>query len=506
MDPLGAKPQVVDASEITRWADTESEGPPPNVDEETLPNAHVISPFSIREDLNRKVALWTGDIAMLQVDAVVNPTNESLTDKNAITLRLMEIAGPELKEACKTQVGSCRTGEAKITGGFKLPARHVIHTVGPRYNVRYQTAAESALFNCYRSVMQIVGSRKLGSVAFSVHNSSRRGYPPEEGAHIAIRTIRRFLEHYGEDIDLVVFISDGQEPYYNKVMPFYFPRSAEEEAYAAKALPAALGNEYGEPVIAERTIRITSNPIASGGKEEASDGEAEDDEEEEGLVSEVGSHPFASMTSDHDQQRREQITRNRPITEAESQMKKYQHYLRRARTENFSDMASLGAFYKAGLDYVGRQVVVFVGRQFPAPKVDLSKAMAYFIHVMETVVHKDYILVYFHTLSESENQADSNFFKQLYSMVDDRYKNNLRALYIIHANWWFKLSGWWFLTFTASEVKDKVQYLNGVQYLYDTINPDQIEIPQFVFDFDRQANGTNYYTPATKGDEATGGL
>ena len=77
-------------------------------------------------------------------------------------------------------------------------------------------------------------------------------------------TIRRFLEHYGEDIDLVVFISDGQEPYYNKVMPFYFPRSAEEEAYAAKALPAALGNEYGEPVIAERTIRITSNPVASG--------------------------------------------------------------------------------------------------------------------------------------------------------------------------------------------------------------------------------------------------
>ena len=51
-----------------------------------------------------------------------------------------------------------------------------------------------------------------------------------------------------------------------------------------------------------------------------------------------------------------------------------------------------------------------------------------------------------------------------------------------------QLSGWWFLTFTASEIKDKVQYLNGVQYLYDTINPDQIEIPQFVFDFDRQVS------------------
>ena len=77
-------------------------------------------------------------------------------------------------------------------------------------------------------------------------------------------TIRRFLEHFGEEVDLVVFVSDGQEPFYSNVMPFYFPRSAEEEAYAAKALPAALGNEYGEPVIAERTIRITSNPVVTG--------------------------------------------------------------------------------------------------------------------------------------------------------------------------------------------------------------------------------------------------
>ena len=138
---------------------------------------------------------------------------------------------------------------------------------------------------------------------------------------------------------------------------------------------------------------------------------------------------------------------------------RYQHYLRRARTENFSDMSSLGAFYKAGLDYVGRQVVVFVGRQFPAPKLDISKvcvymcvcvytlhqalhhsglfpsnpqAMAYFVHVMETVVSKDYILVYFHTLSESENQADSSFFKQLYNLVDERYKTQPIVVWMVY--------------------------------------------------------------------------
>ena len=62
MDPLGARPQVIDVSEIARWGDSSPEGPPPNVDEETLPNAHVISPFSVREDLNMKIALWSAQV------------------------------------------------------------------------------------------------------------------------------------------------------------------------------------------------------------------------------------------------------------------------------------------------------------------------------------------------------------------------------------------------------------------------------------------------------------
>ena len=66
--------------------------------------------------------------------------------------------------------------------------------------------------------------------------------------------------------------------------------------------------------------------------------------------------------------------------------------------------------------------------------------MAYFIHVMESVVNKDYILVYFHAQAVSENLPDSNFFKQLYAVVDNRYKTNLRALYVVHASWWLKVS------------------------------------------------------------------
>ena len=125
----------------------------------------------------------------------------------------------------------------------------------------------------------------------------------------------------------------------------------------------------------------------------------------------VGSHPFSAMTADHDKERQDQITRSRPLTEEEAQIRqyvvchirsrdmlpvspillllllplpllpllphspfhRYQTYLRRARTENFADIAGLGALYKAGRDNMGRQVVVYVGRLLPAPKVDLSK-------------------------------------------------------------------------------------------------------------------------------------
>ncbi|XP_064404084.1 protein GDAP2 homolog [Halichondria panicea] len=513
MDPLGARPNIVDADTIARWSSSDPEGPPPNVDDSQLPSSHVISPFPVREDLNTKVALWSGDIASLQVEAVVNPTNEGLTDKNPITVRLFEMAGPELREECKTQIGTCRTGEAKISAAYQLPARHVIHTVGPRYNPRYRTAAESALYNCYRSVMQIMRNRHLATVAFSMYNSSRRGYPPEEGAHIAIRTIRRFLEHFGDDIDMVIFVSsDGNDAVYRQTFPLYFPRSAEEESYAAKALPASIGDEMGEPIITERQIRILENPTTKGASPE--DGEeveeveiSNDDTNESELISEVGSHPFSAMSSDHDQERREHISRTRLPSAEEAKLRRYQNFLRASRTENFSDLAGLGAFYKAGTDYLGRQVVVFVGRQFPAPKVDLAKAIAFFLHVMEPVVSRDYVLIYFHSLVLSENLPDSNFIKDIYNLVDDKYRDHLAALYIVHPNWWFKMSCWWFLTFTGSAVKEKIQYLTGVRYLYDSINPDQIEIPNFILEHDIQVNGTNYYTPATRhGDDQSGGL
>ena len=103
------------------------------------------------------------------------------------------MAGPELHQECMTLEG-CRTGEAKLSKGYGLAAAHVIHTVGPRYNVKYRTAAENALHSCYRNVLQVAKENKIRAVAFCCVNSERKGYPPEDAVHIALRTVRRFLE------------------------------------------------------------------------------------------------------------------------------------------------------------------------------------------------------------------------------------------------------------------------------------------------------------------------
>lgn len=80
----------------------------------------------------------------------------------------------------------CRTGEVRVTQGHELPARYIIHTVGPKYNIKYQSAAENTLHACYRNVMQKTCEMGLHSLALCVINSVKRNYPPDEGAHIAL--------------------------------------------------------------------------------------------------------------------------------------------------------------------------------------------------------------------------------------------------------------------------------------------------------------------------------
>ncbi|XP_065838311.1 protein GDAP2 homolog [Oscarella lobularis] len=508
MDPLGANLGIVQVSSLVRWVNADNPAPLASKGAPDRTKGDRESSFPVRKDLNSKIALWEGDLTKLDSQAIVNSTNEALNDRNELSERIHELAGPELAIECREQLQGCRTGEAKVSKAYKLPARYVIHTVGPRYNEKYKTAAESALFSCYRSVLQLCREYNLDTLGLSVINSIRRGYPPEEGAHIAIRTVRRFLERHGNSIDVITFVVANQDKaVYESLLPLYFPRTSEEETVALSLLPDDIGNEEGEPVIEERKIRISDKPVAIGQKEPETENVATiDHNDEETEVGGVGAHAFAVMEDDHDVRRVEQLSmKPRDETLEAERARRYQRWLKRSKTENFSDIAQLRIIYQSGIDYLGRPVIVFVGKNFSARTIDLDRAVAYFIGFLDAIVNQDYTIIFLHTLTTGDNLPDFSTLKSVYQLVDNKYRKNLRSFYILHPTFWSKVVTWFFTTFTASSVKQKVHHISGVEHLYDFIAPDQLDLPAFVMDYDRRINGLGYHAPSGRDSKDDGG-
>ncbi|CAI6230338.1 unnamed protein product [Periconia digitata] len=214
--------------------------------------------YAANATFNDKISVIKQDITTLCIDSIVNAANNTLLGGGGVDGAIHRAAGPDLYDECETLNG-CATGSAKITDGYELPAKKVIHAVGPIYWSTKREGKHTALLSgCYRRSLELATENGLKSIAFSALSTGVYGYPSGEASEVALDTVRKFLEEgKGNELERIVFCNFLQkdEDAYFKNIPKYFPQTSSAEPNKQPAATSTdaneLANKLPDPPAAE---------------------------------------------------------------------------------------------------------------------------------------------------------------------------------------------------------------------------------------------------------------
>jgi len=181
--------------------------------------------YKANADFLDRVSLFQGDITLMEVDSIVNAANKSLLGGGGVDGAIHSAAGNKLYKECKT-LGGCETGDAKITSAYRLPSKHIIHTVGPIYSRSDVETRAQQLDSCYKTSLNLAVEHNLKHIAFPSISTGIYGYPIQDATHIALDVVRRFCESdVGSKLDRIIFVvwSNKDKEVYETLIPEYFP-------------------------------------------------------------------------------------------------------------------------------------------------------------------------------------------------------------------------------------------------------------------------------------------
>ncbi|KAI8536675.1 hypothetical protein RHMOL_Rhmol10G0275400 [Rhododendron molle] len=521
---------VVTLDQVPRWSDAEYKFSFENEDP-GFPNLYfpdplasssgakssgngMVSRFPVDHEINSKIYLWRGNPWNLEVDAVVNSTNENLDEAHS-SPGLHAAAGPGLAEECAALMPVCPF--CSVSAYFsKIETVRIIHTVGPKYAVKYHTAAENALSHCYRSCLELLIENGLQSIAMGCIYTEAKNYPREPAAHVAIRTVRRFLEKQQDKVTAVVFCTTTttDTEIYKRLLPLYFPRDEHEEEVAISKLPADVGDENGETVIDERKIRIRPLPDVKKTVSKPLQASMDLPVSDVGLARRNSSYldsyldpAFMSLIKDPDERRKEQWEKTAqaqsgwncakmlgygdlggPPLSAAEEYSLHSRYLAKANSVNLSEIAEMKIVYRGGVDSEGRPVMVVVGAHFLLRCLDLERFVLYVVKEFEPLIQKPYTIVYLHSAASLQipaswttRQPDLGWMRRVQQILGRKHQRNLHAIYVLHPTFGLKAAILAMQLFVDSLVWKKVVYVDRLLQLFRYVPREQLTIPDFVF-------------------------